>query len=298
MKTDKPLVSICIPTYNGELFIEECLTSAIHQTYDNLEIIVSDDASSDNTLSIVNTLKQNTDIPIHVFNHKPSGIGANWNNCVKHAKGDYIKFLFQDDMLYPNCIETLMALMASETNVGMVYAKRKFIYKEKTESISQFEDFYGDLHLHWSEIEVIQGVLDGRQYLKDKSFLNAPKNKIGEPTSVLLSKQCFEKVGYFRQDLKQALDCEFWYRLMPFYKIGFVDEVLSSFRLHDVQASAINKSKKINETETLYNIYYNSLLPYLHILCRRKLQKRFHPIISRLYKLKVVLRGLITFNKE
>lgn len=282
----QPLVSICIPTYNGEAYLEDCINSALAQTYKNIELIISDDASKDKTLEILNTIKTNTEIPIHVFNHSPNGIGANWNNCIKHANGDYIKFLFQDDVLSSNCIEKQMDLMLVEDNVAMVYAKRNFIYNKQTDAILEFERVYGNLHHYWSGLEISEGILDGRFYLKDKNFLNAPKNKIGEPTSVLLDKRCFEKVGYFNEDLKQALDCEFWSRLMAHYKIGFVDEYLSSFRLHDAQASAVNKSEKINETEDLYNIYYNTLLPYLHKDCKRKLKKRFHPIISKFVKLK------------
>jgi len=282
----QPLVSICIPTYNGEAYLSDCLDSALSQTYTHIELIISDDASTDNTLAIVNAVKAKTDIPIHIFNHSPNGIGANWNNCIKHANGAYIKFLFQDDVLVPNCIEKLMDVMLSEDNVAMVYAKRQFIYNEETEHILEFKKVYGELHNYWFNLKISEGVLDGEAYLKDKNFLNAPKNKIGEPTSVLLDKRSFEKLGYFNEDLKQALDSEFWSRLMPFYKIGFVDAYLSSFRLHPAQTSAVNKSEKINETEVLYKMYYNTLLPYLHKECRQKLQKRFHPLLSRLVKLK------------
>ena len=105
-----PLVSICIPTYNGAKFIKEAMDSAIAQTYANLEIIVSDDASKDGTLSIIESYKNKTLIPIHIYNHNPEGIGANWNHSVSKAQGDYIKFLFQDDILEPTCIERMMQL--------------------------------------------------------------------------------------------------------------------------------------------------------------------------------------------
>ena len=85
------LVSICIPTYNGEAYLAEALQSAIAQTYRPLEIIVSDDASKDRTLDIVKEFQTKTDIPFYVYHHQPAGIGANWNNCVSHANGEYIK---------------------------------------------------------------------------------------------------------------------------------------------------------------------------------------------------------------
>lgn len=283
---NNPLVSICIPTFNGEAYLKECLRSAINQTYKNIEIIVSDDASKDGTLQIINDIKSKTEIPIYIFKHQPNGIGANWNNCIKNANGQYLKFLFQDDVLNEDCVARMMKMMLLNSNIGIVYAKRHFIYQEETEAILEFKRVYGNLHQYWTNFKVKDGIISGKEYLKDRNFLNAPKNKIGEPTSVLLNKSCFKKVGYFNEDMKQALDVEYWSRLMPFYKIGFVDDVLTSFRLHDAQASAVNKAGKVNETEALYHIYYKTLLKYLHKDCRWKLLKKFHPILSRLLKLK------------
>ena len=285
-KSSRPLVSICIPTHNGETYIAECINSALSQTYNNIELVISDDASNDNTLGIVNALKENIEIPIHIFKHKPNGIGANWNNCIKNSNGQYIKFLFQDDVLAPDCIERLIDKMLSEKGIAMVYAKRNFIYEQETSKIAEFKKVYGKLHKYWFSLKISEGIIDGTDYLADKNFLNAPKNKIGEPTSVLLDKTCFDKVGYFNENLKQALDCEFWSRLMPHYKIGFVDENLNWFRLHEAQASAINTSAKLNETEALYKLYYNNLLPYLHKDCQWKLKKRYHPLISKLVNFK------------
>lgn len=282
----QPLVSICIPIFNGARYIEACMDSALSQTYQNLEIIVSDDASSDNTLALIEAYKSKTDIPIFIHNHKPNGIGANWNNCIKHAHGDYIKFLFQDDILYPTSIARMVAFAQTDTKVGLVYTKRDFIYEKETPEILEFKNVYGNLHKYWYNIVVETGIIDGVNYLKDREILNSPKNKIGEPTNVLIKKECFEKVGLFNEFMKQALDCEFWYRIMPHYKIAFIDEVLSGFRLHSEQASAKNKSKNLNETELLYKMFYNDLYKFLDKKNQWKLKKRFHPFLSFLVNIK------------
>ena len=287
-----PLVSICIPTYNGEAYIEACMDSALQQTYSNLEIIVSDDASRDKTLAIIEKYKNETKIPIHVFNHQPNGIGANWNNCVKYAEGDYIKFLFQDDLLDSNCILEMVQLMASSNHMGMVYARREIIADFESDWVSEFRSVYNNLHEGWGDFQVTSGLLSGKVYLGDREFLNSPKNKIGEPTSVLLKKECFEKVGYFNETMKQALDCEFWYRLMPYYDVGFIDKTLSKFRLHDKQASTLNKSSQIDETKLLYHAYYLFLLKYLHPKNKWKLIKLFHPIINTLVRFKQKMNSI------
>ncbi|MDT8416132.1 MAG: glycosyltransferase family A protein, partial [Flavobacteriaceae bacterium] len=121
------LVSICIPTYNGAAYLAEALESAIGQTYPHLEIVVSDDASTDDTLEIVESFKQKTQLPIRAFHHTPSGIGANWNHCMQKAQGEYIKFLFQDDVLMPDCVEKMVAAAEKHPQAGMIGSKRVFL---------------------------------------------------------------------------------------------------------------------------------------------------------------------------
>ncbi|TXG38862.1 glycosyltransferase family 2 protein [Seonamhaeicola maritimus] len=281
-----PLVSICIPTYNGETFLEEALDSAISQSYPNIEVVVSDDASTDATLDIIKAYKHKTSIPISVYNHKPQGIGANWNHCVKQVKGDYIKFLFQDDLLHPECISKMMKMALSKPNVGLVYCKRHLLYSKTTPKIKDFMAFYGNLHTTWQSLKVEQGIMKGSSYLKDKNLLNAPKNKIGEPVAVLLKSTCFSEVGYFNEDLQQTLDYEYWYRIMKKYNIGFVNEVLVSFRLHDAQASVTNKAKAIPDHVLLYKSYYKNLFWHLHPKNKLKLLKLYHPLFKLLVSLK------------
>lgn len=281
-----PLVSICIPTYNGAQFIEEALDSAMQQTYANLEIIVSDDASKDDTLAIVQSYKTKTLIPIYIHSHKPKGIGANWNHTVRRSNGVYIKFLFQDDVLLPHCVEDMMRLMVSNPKVGLVYSKRELIYESLTPKIEAFIAYYGDLHSYWDRIDVKPGVLAGSTYLKDRQLLNSPKNKIGEPTNVLLNRDCFKTIGYFNEELQQSLDSDYWYRVMTKYDIGFINENLSKFRLHDKQASNVNKKRDIPDKELIYRRYYNHLYTYLHPKNKLKLLKLYHPLFKTLLHLK------------
>jgi glycosyltransferase involved in cell wall biosynthesis len=281
-----PLVSICIPTYNGETYIVEALESAIKQTYSNLEIIVSDDDSSDDTLKRIDAYQSKTVIPIKIHHHTPSGIGANWNNCVTKANGDYIKFLFQDDVLEPNCILKMMDLAITNPQLGMVYCKRNFIYTQLTPKLKKFIEYYSNLHMYWDDVKVETGILSGKTYLKDRQLLNSPKNKIGEPTNVLLKKSCFDKVGYFNETLEQTLDSEYWYRVMCYYDVGFIDRPLVKFRLHEKQASVINKQRDIPDNNLIYKLYYKDLFWHLHPSNQWKLLKLFHPFLKTLVSIK------------
>jgi glycosyltransferase involved in cell wall biosynthesis len=158
---NKPLVSICIPTYNGQKFIAEAMDVAIKQTYRPLEIVVSEDASKDATLEIIKSFQNKTDIPIHIFTHKPSGIGANWNNCIVNSNGEYIKFLFQDDTIESNCIEKMVKYAVKSNNIGLVYSKRNFIYNENDKKNIEWVKLYENLHLSWHKNNIVDGRFSG-----------------------------------------------------------------------------------------------------------------------------------------
>lgn len=271
-----PLISICIPTYNGAAYLQEALDSVLAQTYKNIEVIVSDDASQDPTLQLVEQFKEKVDFPVRICKHTPAGIGANWNHCVQKAKGKYIKFLFQDDVLKPTCIEKMVALALQHKNVGLVYCKREIIAQEDNKFTKNWINKFKNLHTHWEALKVNTGVLSGKDYLKDVKLLDAPQNKIGEPPAVLLHKNVFKKVGYFNTQLKQALDIEYWYRLLPYFDIAFIDEPLVKFRLHSQQASQVNFKTETPDRKLLPKILLRKIFWYLHPTQKRKLIKEIY----------------------
>ncbi|MDE5112526.1 MAG: glycosyltransferase, partial [Trichodesmium sp. St7_bin2_1] len=182
-----PLVSICIPTYNGENFIIAAINSAISQTYSNLEIIISDDNSMDKTMEIVKILQsENPQINFQISCHRNYGLVGNLNFCISLAKGKYIKFLFQDDLLEPNCIEELVKLAETDSEVGLVFSRRRVILEPGAKNNSACIAAYRgtqNLHQDWSNLKTIQL---GRDLLLDLNLMKYRLNKIGEPTTVLI----------------------------------------------------------------------------------------------------------------
>lgn len=282
MEQITPLVSICIPTFNGEDFIVEAMDSAITQTYSNLEIVVSDDASKDNTLKLIEQFKEKTKIPIRIYQHEPKGIGANWNNCIKQSKGEYIKFLFQDDVLALTCIEE-MVVFAETNRVDFVYCKRDFIFEKKDVFITRWILNFENLHNKWKKVKVKNGVVKGKNCLKDEYFMHTPENKFGEPTAVLLHKRIFEKIGYFNQNLKQALDIEFWWRVLCYFDSGFLDKSLIYFRLHNKQASQINHSNQVNEVDILHKFCYDKMFWKIHNKTKWFLLRKYNPLVNLIF---------------
>ena len=236
-----PLVTICIPTYRGEKYLEAALQSAKEQTWPNLEIIVSDDGSTDGTLEILRKFSDQSDRAVRILTHGQLGLVQNWNFCLREAQGKYVKFLFQDDLLDPHCLAELVDLAEQDEQIGLVFSKRRILFgngsKEPEDDWKQMNWFLFDLHKHWTQLARIQS---GADLLNDPQFLQEPLNKIGEPTTVLLRKSALEEVGFFDESLRQAVDSEMWFRILTKYKCGFVDKYLSTYRVHDRQASQEN----------------------------------------------------------
>lgn len=271
MNLSSPLVSICIPTYNGEAFILEAIASALTQTYDSVEIIVSDDNSTDNTSQIIQSLKQHIAVKYSVYDHENLGIADNCNFCIQKAKGKYIKFLFQDDILLPNCITELVALAESYNDIGLVFSPRDIFFATgddtDTNLIAIYQDFQ-NIHQAWSTLKPIQ---PGQDLLKDPNLLSHPINKIGEPTTVLIRRQVFDKVGGFDPNLNQLVDLEMWLRIMKYYQIGFVNNTLSQFRLNRQQKTCQNIIENIDIDLNFYLKFYED--PYYQFLDHEIRQK-------------------------
>jgi glycosyltransferase involved in cell wall biosynthesis len=236
-----PLVTICIPTYRGEKYLNEALQSVESQTWLNLEIIVSDDGSTDGTLEILRKFSDQSDRAVRILKHAQLGLVQNWNYCIREARGKYVKFLFQDDLLDPDCVSELIKLAEEDDQIGLVFSKRRILLgdgsMEPGQDWKQKNWFLFDLHKHWTQLVRIQA---GADLLNDPQFLQEPLNKIGEPTTVLLRKSALEEVGFFDESLRQAVDSEMWFRILTKYKCGFVDKYLSTYRVHDRQASQDN----------------------------------------------------------
>jgi predicted O-linked N-acetylglucosamine transferase (SPINDLY family)/GT2 family glycosyltransferase len=256
----KPLVSLCIPTYNGETFISEAINSVLSQTYPNIEIILSDDNSTDRTVEIAKSFNEKLSFDFSILEHTQHGLADNWNFCISQAKGKYIKFLFQDDLLEPTAIEEMVTLAEQDEEIGLVFSPRTlFTNTGRTVYDSNFLMHHEakDVHKAWSTLKLIQS---GHQLLQDSNILDNPINKIGEPSTVLIRKDVFEKVGLFNSEFCQLVDLEMWLRIMSQYKVGFVDKVLSHFRIHPQQQTRRNVALKdaiLSDYQKLFQTIYS-----------------------------------------
>ena len=118
-------VSVIIPVYNSERFLRPAVESALNQSYSNIEIICIDDGSTDNSLKILNEYRER----IKIFTQKNQGLASSINNAISKCKGDWIKWLSPDDVMYPNCIEDLIKC---SNNNSIIYSNWDIIDENST----------------------------------------------------------------------------------------------------------------------------------------------------------------------
>jgi glycosyltransferase involved in cell wall biosynthesis len=230
----KPKVSILIPTYNGARYIEACLDSVLSQTYKDIEILVVDDGSTDATFEILERYAANDQRIRLVRNEHNLGLVGNWNRCIELAQGEWIKFVFQDDWIEPECLEAM--LDATKLNGSIVACQRNFAFGEGvSESTRQ----------HYLNFPTLSSLFSDTAMISAEAYSEAVMdhfaiNFVGEPTAVMLHRSVFKKFKLFNPRLIQLCDFEFWTRIAVHTGIAYVPQPLATFRVHKDSTSAKN----------------------------------------------------------
>jgi glycosyltransferase involved in cell wall biosynthesis len=248
--TEPPLISICIPTYNGSKWIHDAIHSCLGQTYPHFELLVVDDASSDDTLQRVRAVQ---DRRIRaVTNPRNLGLVDNWNRCVSLARGSYIKFLFQDDLLYPDCLLKMLQLFQTHPSIGLVFAPTDLVWDGapvtgpgadplRTKAVNRLKATFlaveaklqgRPANSQGPTLNVSRGPNNGRELFEQYLRHAFGDNWIGPPSAVMVRTSCFRQLGLFNTRMHDGSDYEMWIRLMYSYDVGYIDDCLSAFRLH------------------------------------------------------------------
>ncbi|MCY0969555.1 glycosyltransferase family 2 protein [Chryseobacterium wangxinyae] len=268
------MISICIPTYNGEHYLQEALDSIAIQTYRNIEVIISDDASTDSTIEICKSFKESSEFPVHIYDHQPEGIGANWNHCIKRAGGQYIKFLFQDDVLTKDCLEEFLKNINYENMVFNIVICKRLILDDGSAYSSKWKEANSNLQEGLARDKKGNNIVTS-MFFKSPAFYERATNIFGEPTACFYNSSIFEEVGLFNEKMKQILDLEFLHRCLKTEKILIIQNTLVHFRVHTQQTTFNNKSVSENEREMYIKripLQYFFFLPWKRII-KNKLKK-------------------------
>ncbi len=215
-----PKVTIGIPTYNSQKFIEQAINSILNQTYQDFELIICDDLSSDNTDEIINIYLEKDKRIRYFKNSEHIGLFENFNQCIKHSSGEYINILGHDDVMLPRNIEVKTEVFEQYPNVGLVGSSIEIIDGENNPVIF-------DLNPNWSKYEKDTIEL-GRDWLINKVSANNP---ICCPF-VFLRSSILEKSGLFNSKYDFVGDYDMWLRVALYSDVCFIKETLGKFRWH------------------------------------------------------------------
>jgi len=216
-----PLVSICLPVFNGEPHVREAVASVLAQTYGNLEILVFDDASTDAGMAALQAF-QDPRIVIR-RNERNLGPEANWNMAMAAAMGKYIKLFHQDDLLAPDCLALQVKALEERSEAVLAICSRTILRANGSPLMSRV--------IPWPD-----GAINGLELVE--ASIKAGTNLIGEPSAVLFRREAAEKAGGFDGSIPYLIDMDYWVRLLAFGDAVGTRRPLASFRLSPRQWSA------------------------------------------------------------
>jgi glycosyltransferase involved in cell wall biosynthesis len=193
-------VSVCVPTFNAAPYIEQTLRSILSQTVSALELVVSDDASTDDTCASVERIG---DARVRLIRHATNvGLEGNWNAAVRACRAPLVKLVCQDDVLYPGCLAAQVAALTDPANAGVSLAAcRRDVLDDAGRAILRGRGLAG-----WS------GRVDAAAALR--GIVRFGGNPVGEPAAVMFRREAFDKAGGFSGVRPYTIDVDLWARLL------------------------------------------------------------------------------------
>ncbi|RIZ71942.1 MAG: glycosyltransferase [Methylococcales bacterium] len=228
-----PLVSIITPVYNGEQYLSEAIESALAQTYQNFELLIINDGSTDNSAEIIKPFLK--DSRVIYIEQKNAGVAAARNTAIKQARGKYIGFLDQDDCWLPDKLSTQIQFLEKKPELAFVHSRQDYIQADGVVITDYPKDWVTDLH--------------------GNCFVELFKRNRISVLTVLLRKKVIDEIGFFNEAVSRVDDYELWLRICSKYPIDFQDEKLALYRCHDTNASHEYVKMEQAELNALGNFY-------------------------------------------
>ncbi len=238
----EPLVTICIPTYNSSKTINKTLQSIISQTYQNLEIIIVDNNSSDDTVDRVKLIEDSR-IETYVY-PQHSDVGEdNWNRCFNYMTGKYASVFHSDDVYKPYMVERQIEALENNPNVCAVFTGGEFIDADYNiiKRIPIVEEYKNQKPLNQRDVLI--------STLNNGNTLFTP--------SAMFSKEVYTHLAPFRYDMfRYSSDLDMWLRAAKFSHIMVIDAPLLRYRISSSQGSQTIHAKRTSEEAFFVTVDY------------------------------------------
>lgn len=237
--TAAPKVSVCIPSYNAARFLPAAIDSVLGQDYEDLELVVSDDASADETSEVC--VRYSDPRFRAVKSQDRLGQAGNWNRCLELARGEYVILLHADDELLPSYLRRAVATLDANPDVGLVTCAVRHVDETgEPLSLQQLLDI--------DQVDRADLIL--RRLLLDGCVIN--------PAGVLVRREAFERAGSFTDRIVWGVDWHMWIRIALQWPVAYLAEPLALYREHGhsgttaVMASGRNARDEIWALEDLF----------------------------------------------
>lgn len=295
------LVTVICLCYDHESFVVEALESVLNQTHKNVELIIADDFSTDNSVQVIeNWLEKNPEIPF-LINKENLGNTKSFNQCLKMAKGEYIIDLAADDILKSDCIENQLKgfNMTVHKNVGVIYGN--------AELVTEKGDFIKDYFITDKQKRRIKSQPTGDIYI---GLLNGNNNLCS--ISSLIKREVFDNLKGYDEKLTYE-DYDFWIRAARIYNFDYIDKILVQKRVLKNSMYTLLEKKNNKKTNNFnYSTYlilkkvvhlnnkkaeFIAMLKRIHFEMTLALKTRNFKLLIKYVYLELKVRSIILRNK-
>lgn len=259
------LVTVGVALYNHENFILKCLESIVKQTYKNIELIVIDDGSPDNSFQIAKDYleSQSFNKNFKIYTRSNKGMCNTLNEIAKQANGKYISFVGSDDYWFLNKIEEQVIFLESHPHYALVHSNSQVV--DNDDNKKDILDYSTKKNAGFLFDSIFEG----------KGGINT--------TSHLYRTEVYDKIGYYDPNLKFE-DTDFWLRLTKEFEVGYLNKIHTFYRWHEDNLSG---------SKNLLSFYYEEIVKiYKKNIDNEEMQKK---AVLKIYR-KAFLRAIRSFQ--
>jgi len=245
-----PQVSVIIPNYNHGKYLARRIDTVIGQSIDDLQIIILDDASTDDSLTIIAPYLADPRITLITNECNSGNPFVQWNKGVELATSDYVWIAESDDYADPHLLEILMASIKANPGVGLAYCQSWLVDEEgrKTQTFDNYDRSVSKGR--WKEGFVNKGADEIRNYL-------VKKNTIPNASAVLFSRKIYQQAGAAPENLQLCGDWLTWVKILTRCDLVFIPEPLNFFRSsHASSQRTLAKKEALDVLEGLFVLNY------------------------------------------
>lgn len=272
MNSNNELVSVILPVYNAEMYLAESITSIINQTYQNLQILIINDGSTDKSLDIINTFN---DERLMIISRENKGLIYSLNEGLAYAKGNFIARMDADDISSPDRIQKQLDFLIKHKNIAVVGSYAKLIDENNN--------------------------VIGTRTPSKFNFLLKATCRLGAPfihPSIMFNKKLINKQLFYSSEFTHAEDYELWSRLSLQKELKFanIPEYLLMYRILMTSVSRKNSEKQSEITVKIQKKYFikskykdtSNTTDIWSILFKQKLT--FYIIPQLVFKIKMLIK--------